>query len=368
MKNIFLIKESGFQYNLLSLLNETIANDVIEVNENENTSILSSFTFKDIFNSLKQMLYKIKDIGISFIKGLKLDQIGLAILSILRSIPLLNRIIPNQTDKEKQVKEIIGTISIGNGVTKVMNIMQYCIAGIWNLFPIPTNWKEGIKGIFDYNDAQSFLQTLYKLMLDANIEPRHANAFLMVIAMKIPIYNLLYKFKPFGFSGNSNPTTDDQLHPWTSGDPIVDPETGLNETEKKLQSKVQKFIQIKKQAEIEETDNSLDLNTRLNRAIIKEAIIGFIAPFTIHFLQFFKICFGVSDDSLAHKLFDYPIYILIWVFFIYFLVTGLILAALAIDNEESFNPSTNNNSYNSEKEKEDISQLAVDGTIDFHQT
>lgn len=317
---------------------------------------------RSLWESFKGIFSSTKELAVKTIKGMKLDQIGLAILNMLRSVPLLGRLIPNQKDREKQVKAIVGTISIGNGVTKCMTLLQWMTKTVWTIMPLPTSTKNNfLLPIFDYNDRKSFMQTLYKLMLDAEIEPRHANAYLIVLTLKIPIYNMLFVFKSLWSRSKVNKTKDDELHPWTSGDPNTNPETGLNETEQRLQKKVQKFIQIKKLAIANETDNSLDLNSKLNKEIIKEAIIGLIVPLFLPFLNFFKICFGVSDDNPFHQYVDPAIKWLIIGYYCYFLVTAMVLTSLAIENEEAFHPS---------KSKTDNSNknLSDDGSIDFHQS
>lgn len=314
--------------------------------------------FKDLFSSSKKLV-------VDVIKGMKLDQIGLAIMDMLRSVPLIGRIIPNQKDREKQAKAIVGTITIGDGVTKCMNILQWLTKVVWDIIPLPTSTKNNfLLPIFNYNDQKSFIQTLYKMMLDAEIEPRHANAYLVVLSMKIPIYNLLFRFKSLWSFSKTNKTEDDKLHPWTAGDPNTNPETGLNETDQRLQKKVQKFIQIKKLAVANDTDNSLELNSKLNKAIIKEAVIGMVTPFILPFLNFFKICFGVSDDNLLHTYVDPCIKYLIIFYYVYFLITAFVLTSLAIENEEAFHPSTNKSKEENASEK----KLSNDGTIDFHQS
>ena len=125
-------------------------------------------------------------------------------------------------------------------------------------------------------------------MLDANIPVKYANAYLVLVAMKIPMYNILYVFKPIWYKGKVNLTDDDKLHPFTAGLPNTNPETGLNETEQRLQKKIQKFIQIKKLAELEERDNNLDLNRKLCIAIIKEAVFSIIPILTLNCWMFFK--------------------------------------------------------------------------------
>lgn len=347
----------------LYILNETNEdNKSLSVSVKEINNTNKGISGKSLWESLKYILSKIKDIAIRLAKTLKLAEIGEAILSMIRSIPIIGRLIPNQRDKEKETKSIIGTISLGNGVTKCMNILQYITSSTWNLFPLPSSFKENfIKPIFDYNDRQSFLQALYKMMLDANIEAKYANAYLMVLALKIPLYNMLYVFKPFWSNSKVNKTNDDKLHPFTSGDPNTNPETGLNETEERLQKKVQKFIQIKKLAEMNENDNNLELNSKLTRAIIIESLVGIIVPIILPSLKFFSICFGKEGG-----LYDFGsslITCLLCLYYYYFLVTSIILSSLAIENEESFHPSKKE-----ESNKVSNNKLAEDGTIDFHQS
>lgn len=348
-------------YNSLLLLSE----DGRSILDDDSISS-TKWSISTIVESLKHMFSKFKTIALSFIRGKGLDQIGLAILGMIRSIPLLGKLIPIQKDKEKEVKEILGTISIGNGVTKCMNILQNLTSVLWNYFPLPTNFKEDkIKAFFNYNDRQSFLQSLYKMMLDADISSKHANAFLITLALKIPIYNLLFVFKSlWADTRRVRKTTDDELHPWTSGDPVTNPETGLNECEQRLMRKVQQFIQIKKMAEMNENDNTLELNSKLNRAIIKEAIVGIIVPFFLPYLNICKITMKVKDDSLAYLLIDTPLRWTIYVFYYYFLATSIILTSLAIDNEETFHPSQDKENEDSTKDN----KLSSDGSIDFHRS
>lgn len=314
---------------------------------------------KGLWESFKALITKTKTIIKTTAKSLKLDQIGLAILDMIKAIPLLGRLIPNQKDKEKEAKSIVGTISIGNGVTKCVNALQYITVFIWNYFPLPTKTKNDfIKPIFNYNDRESFMQSLYKMMLDADIPARQANAYLMILSLKIPIYNLLYVFKPIWSNAQVNKTEDDKLHPFTSGDPNTNPETGLNECEQILQKKVQKFIQIKKLADMNEEGNSLRLNSKLNRAIIFESLLGVIVPFVLPFVKFFYVCFGKEGG-----IFDYGSTLLTWLlcfYYFYFLFTAITLTSLAINNEESFHPS--------KKENKNNNKLSSDGTIDFHQS
>ena len=306
---------------------------------------------KQLWDILKQLLKGIKDITLGVCKTLKLDEIGNAILSLLRSLPIIGRIIPQNKDPTNQVKEITGTILIGDCISIITSLMNNCISFISSI--LPTSLQKFILKIFDYNDRQSFLQALYKIMLDANIPVKYANAYLVLVAMKIPMYNILYVFKPIWYKGKVNLTDDDKLHPFTAGLPNTNPETGLNETEQRLQKKIQKFIQIKKLAELEERDNNLDLNRKLCIAIIKEAVFSIIPILTLNCWMFFKtlgLSFWGSDS------FDYFLNLCIQLYFYHFLITGLILTALAVKNEQTFNPKKDNDNIKRDS----------DGTISFH--
>lgn len=323
-----------------------ISNDFEIVNEDILFKIFDSID--EAWQWFKRFISGLKDLAFKAISGIKLDELGQAILGFLRNLPIIGNFIPNSQDQVDKTKEILGDISIGNGVTKLMNLSQYLITTLWNILPLTTEMKKWILSIFDYNDKSTYFQSLYKIMLDANIPVKYANAFLIIMAMRMPVYTMLYNFKPLWDWKKYNPTEEDKLHPFTAGNPNTDSETGLNEAEQKIQRKVQKFIQIKKLAELEERDNNLDLNKKFSNMIVKEAIISFIPICTLHLFQFFKYGLGISRETnpilgIVTEPIDWLLIILITFYYIYFVVTSLLLTSLAIENEETFHPSQQNN-------------------------
>lgn len=270
---------------------------------------------------------------------MKLPEIGRTILVAIKKIPLLGKLIPDQRNEEKRVQETLDTITTGDVVAGIASLLQRMISTAWNWIPLSTTYKnEKILPIFNYNDRMSYLQSLYKIMIDNEVEPKYAKAFMVVICAKMPIYQMMHVWKPFWSKAKINPTTDDKIHPWTAGDPYTNPDTGLNEMETLLQKKVQHFIQINK---IEIGD--LERKRKLAWEILKESIMAIITPMLVQCFDFFKLAFGVSDDSFLHTYVDAPIKALLVLYYYYFLITSLILMSLAVENEESFHPSSEKN-------------------------
>ena len=294
-----------------------------------------SESLSSVWSAFKTLLSTLKDLLFSIGKGMKLPEIGRTILIALRRIPLIGKLIPNQKTEEQEVKDTVDTITTGDVVTGTVNLLQKMVSTIWKYLPFTTNFKEDvILPIFDYNDRRSYLQSLYKIMVDNEVEPKYAKAFLVIVAAKIPIYQMLYVWKPLWAKGSTNLTVDDKIHPWTAGDPKTNPETGLNEMELRLQQKVQKFIQIKKM-EIGE----LECKRKMAWSIIKESLAAVVTPILLQAFDFFKLAFGVSDSNFLHRYVDGPIKALLILYYYYFLITSFILVSLAIDNEEAFHPS-----------------------------
>ena len=309
--------------------------------------VLNESLFSDIIGSIKNLFKKIKDISILAIKTLKLDEVGASMLSLLREIPIIGRLIPNIQSTEIQAKEIIGSIGIGDAISKCMNMLQYVINKIFTNLP----GSNSILSLFDLNKRRSWLQKWYQAMLNAEIEPKYANAYLMILSIKIPFYTVLYNWKSLRSKGlksdESGKSEDDKLHPFVSGDPNRDPDTGFDETEKILSIKFQKFMQIKLTG-----TSDLDVKRRLSRQIIKETFTSFLMTWVVSGFAIFRYLgmdgpFGQAGDSVLRWLL-LPIYF-------YLLFTALILTSLAIENEETFRPSN----------KENVNRDA-DGTISFH--
>ena len=139
-------------------------------------------------------------------------------------------------------------------------------------------------------------------------------------------------------------------HPFVSGDPNRDPDTGFSEADKILSTKFQKFIQIKMTA-----TGDLDLKRKLSRQIIKEIFSAILITWVIFGFSIFKQI-GLDNNIIGDTLDT----VLKWLFlpiYCYILFSSIILTSLAISNEETFRPSN--------KQNDNINRDS-DGTINFH--
>lgn len=287
-----------------------------------------------VWTAFKALIVAVKGLIVSVGKGMKLPEIGRTILAMIKKIPFIGKLIPDKKGEEQRVQETVDTIMTGDVVAGTVNLLQRMVSTIWTYIPLSTKFKnEKILPIFNYNDRMSYIQSLYKIMVDNDIEVKYAKAFLVIICSKIPIYQMMYVWKPFWSKAKTNPTTDDKIHPWTAGDPYTNPETGLNEMELLLQKKVQHFIQIGRM-EI----GDLERKRKLSWEIIKESVMAILSPMLIQSFNFFKLAFGMSDDAFLTTYVGEPIRALLVLYYYYFLITSLILMSLAVDNEESFHP------------------------------
>ena len=314
----------------LKILNEAFFSDIVK-------SVWASFT--NIFKQLKEL-------SVSAIKTLKLDEIGASILSLLKDIPILGRFVPDLRGNENQAKEIVGSIGIGDGISKAMNSLQFIVNKVFINIP----GYQSILSMFDINSRRSWLQKWYQAMLNAEIEPKYANAYLMILSIKIPFYTVMYNWKSLWSKGikpdESGKRTDDKLH-FTQGDPNRDADTGFDETDKILSIKFQKFIQIKLTS-----TGDLDTKRRLSRQIIKETFTTVLTTWIIFGFSIFKQI-GLDGNIIGDTLDT----ILRWMFlpiYCYLLFSAVVLTSLAIENEETFRPSNKNVNKDS------------NGTISFH--
>lgn len=286
-----------------------------------------SESFRAFGLALKNMLAAVS-------RGMKLPEISRTILAFLRRVPVIRGMIKNQKSEEDSVRESLDTIATGDVVTGIFNLLNKIVEKIWALIPVSSGIKENtILPMFNYNDRRSYLQALYKIMIDNDIEPKYARALIVVVVCKIPIYQIMYAFKPFWSKAKTNETTDDKIHPFTAGNPNTNKETGLNEVDTILQKKVQKFIQISKTSL-----NEIETRRKLSWEIIKESIMAVVGPILAHNFYFLRLSFGFSENNVIAAFIDGSIRMLILAYYYYFLVTALILASLAIKNEDDFNP------------------------------
>lgn len=318
---------------------------------NESEYIVLQEDLQDVLDScleiLKMIFNMVKKAVVLIVKKLNLSEIADVIYKGIKSLPLIGRLMPDKEAKEEKLRRELSTITVGDGVSKATMVLTDVITSLWNMLPMTSNFKNQVLlPLFDYNERKTFLQTLYKLMLDAEINPKYANAYLVIIAMQIPLYNILLVFKPLWSKDikRSKPTDDDKNHPWTAGDPVYS-EQGLNETEQKLQTNVRKFIQIQKTSLSE-----LDAARKLTWQIVKDAIISITIPLLLPMFNAFKFALGLNDDDSLHVYFDPLIKLIICLYYYYFLITSLIVTSLAISNEEEINPSKS-------KEELDTSQI-----------
>lgn len=316
--------------------------------------VLNEAFFSDIFKiawtSFTNLFKYLKSLALSAIKTLKLDEIGTALLSLLHDIPIIGKFIPNLQGNENQAKEIVGSIGLGDGIVKAMNMLQFIVNKIFTSIP----GYQKIIPMFDLNMYKSWMQNQYRAMLNAEIEPKYANAYLMIITLKFPFYVVMYNWKSLWSKGfkhdNNNKSMDDMYHPFVSGDPNRDPDTGFSEADKILSTKFQKFIQIKMTA-----IGDLDLKRKLSRQIIKEIFSAILITWVIFGFSIFKQI-GLDDNIIGDTLDT----VLKWLFlpiYCYILFSSIILTSLAISNEETFRPSN--------KQNDNINR-DFDGTISFH--
>lgn len=308
--------------------------------------LTNEISLASIKTGAKEYLYALKVVtantGIlakKILKMAKIPEIVTTILHFTRSIPFIGSLIPNKQKEETKVKEMLSSITTGDMVTSVTMVPKFIVGRIWQYLPLSTTFKTNIvDNLFGYNDRYGFIQALYKIMIDSEIEPKYARAYIIILSMKVPIYNILYVFKAFWSKKlkKSNPTIEDKIHPWTSGDPIVHPEKGMNETEMILERKVQKFIQAYKV-----TEGEVARKYKLTRMIIYEAFFAVVTPLLLPMFNFFKISFGVSDTNPLHTEVDQWIKTLLMIYYYYFLIGALLIATLAIDHEDAENGTEN---------------------------
>lgn len=310
----------------------------------------------DMFEALKKLLVGLKNIVGLIIRKAKIPEICDVLVNILRNIPLINKLIPNKDDDETYLRRTLSNITVGDGIAIATDTITNVTNFIWDHLPVSTNFKNDIiLPVFNYNERKTFMQTLYKLMIDAEIPTKYANAYLVVLTMKIPLYNLLYVFKTFWSKDlkKSNPTIEDKAHPWTSGDPVYN-EDGLQETEQELLKKVQKFIEIKKRAV-----SDLDESRKLTWQIIKDSLLAILIPIVLPTVNGCRFLLGTSPDNPIISSIDSFMRLIVMLYYYYFLITSLILTSLAVKNEESINPS-----IDKEANKKVISMEDADELID----
>lgn len=282
---------------------------------------------------------------------MRIPEIVNTILNTLRSIPIINKLIPDNRTEEEKIKGIIDSIITGDVITGIFNLFEKIIYVIYKCIPATESFKQDyIISIFNYNSRETFMRQWYAQLLNNDIPKKYASAYIIILSIKIPIWNMLLVFKSFWNTGqikksDETKSIDDKIHPFTAGDPIN--VNGNNETEMKIQEKCQKFIQISKTS-----INEINRRKRLTWQIIKDSITGIIPVFFVPFISLFKFGFGVSDDNFLHQYIDPVITTLIMVYYYYFLVTALVLSTLAIEKEESFNPSQDDNT--------DINNIKID--------
>lgn len=306
----------------------------------ESEYIILNEDITDIFDScieiFKNILSLVRKCASFLFKKLKIGELADILYKGIKSLPLIGDLLPDRDSKEEKIRRELSTISIGNGVAVATSLITDITNSIWEYIPVTSDFKNNVLlPMFNYNQRKTFLQSLYKMMLDAEINPKYANAYIIILAMKIPLYNMLLVFKPFGSKDikRSKPTIDDESHPFTSGDPIYT-DQGLNETEVKLQNLVKKFIQIQKTSLSE-----LDAARKLTWQLIKDAIVAIIIPLLLPMFNAVKFAFGLKDDNKFHVYFDPLLKFIICLYYYYFLITSIILASLAVSNEEEINPS-----------------------------
>lgn len=308
--------------------------------ESQHDKLLDEYTLPalktdtiNVYNALKQMVRRIMALVRSAISITKIPELVTTILSFTRSIPLIGRLIPNASTQEERIKEMVSVTDIGDIVTTLANINQYIFKSIWELIPLSNKFKTNILiPIFNYNDRMSFMRSLYRMMVDSSVPPKYAKAYIIVMTLRIPIYNILYVFKSLWTdTSKSKPTMDDKTHSFTSGNPVYDKETGMNETETKIHKKVQRFIQSYKVS-----NGEVEANYRLTKIIITDSLMGIIVPFLLPMFNFFRIAFGtVEGSSPLLDLIDSMIRVVLMIYYYYFLVTAMVLSSLAVSKEES---------------------------------
>lgn len=284
------------------------------------------------YNAFKHMIKNTITLIKKAISIVKIPELVMTILSFTRSIPLIGRLIPNPSSQESRIKEMLSVTEIGDIVTVLANINQFIFSSIWALIPLSNKFKTNIiLPIFNYNDRLSFMRSLYRMMVDSSIPPKYAKAYIIIMTLRIPIYNILYVFKSFWTdTSKSKPTLDDKTHPFTSGNPVYNKDTGMNETETKIHKRVQKFIQAYKVS-----SGEVESNYRLTRIIIKDALLGIVIPFLLPMFNFFRISFGtIEGESPLLDLIDSMIKVVLMIYYYYFLITAMVLSSLALDKEE----------------------------------
>ena len=287
---------------------------------------------RNTYDALKSLTKKALLLVKSTINMVKIPQLVDTILSFVRSIPIVNVLVPNPSNEEARVKEMVSVTEIGDIVTTLANITQFLFTTIWKLLPASNAFKKNIiMPIFNYNDRLTFMRSLYKMIVDSSVPPKYAKAYIIIMTLRIPIYNILFVFKSFWSKEKSDPTMDDKTHPWTSGNPVYDKETGMNETERRIHKKIQLFIQIHKTA-----TTDVESSYRLTKTIIKDSIMGIVVPFLLPMFNFFRISFGIGNEegSMFYML-DGMIKTVLIIYYYYFLITAMILSSLAVDKEES---------------------------------
>lgn len=326
---------SVYNYNAQEIFNEGIISDSLQ-----NCWEL----FKTLFNGIKAVTIKIYT-------GAKIPEIVNCIKNFILNLPIINKLIPNKQTEDERVKATLDDITTGDIVSGISNTISTIFGIIWKCIPATTNFKkEIILPIFNYNDRLTYLRTLYKIMVDNDVPPKYARAYLTIQGLMIPMYNILFVFKPIWYRKNGNKgifskpepkddkrTMDDLAHPWTSGNPNTNSETGLNEMEERVQRNVQKFIQIVKREDLTE----LEIKHKLAWQIIKDAIPGIVVPFLVPLFRPWKMIFGEGDYyPYFGQYFDgFWRIVLMWYYY-YFLVTSQILVSLSVEEEETYHPTT----------------------------